>query len=101
MTKHVKFPQTQHVDKFVGVVAVTQRQVPQVQTRAKTAAVSPAQSVGTVVDAPVIMQMRQRGPEMSPLRTPRNCVYVAVVSVNGLMQVTMKFRCCRATYMFR
>ena len=84
-------PQTQHVDKFVEVPAVTQRQVPQVQTMPKTAAVSPAQSVGTVVDAPVIVQMRQCRPEMSPLRTRRNCDYVDVVSVNGWTQVTMKF----------
>ena len=36
----------------------------------------------------MIMQMRQCRPEMSPLRTRRNCDCIAVISVNGLTQVT-------------
>ena len=38
VTKHVEFPQTQHIDKIVEVLAVTQRQVPQVQTVPQTVA---------------------------------------------------------------
>ena len=41
--------------------------VPQIQTW-KTVEAPPSQFIGMVVDAPVIMQMRQCRPEMSPLR---------------------------------
>ena len=101
VTKHVEIPQTYYIDHVVDVSVVVLQQVPQVQTVAKTVEAPLRQFVGRVVDGPVIMQVRQCRPGMSPLRTPRICDYKAVVSVNGLTQVTNKFWCCRATHMFR
>ena len=40
MTKHAEIPQIQHIDKVGDTPAVTQRQVPQVQTVPNTVAVS-------------------------------------------------------------
>ena len=57
VTKHVELQLIQYINKFVAVLIVIQRQVPQVQTVPETAAVPTAQSVGRVVDVPVIMQI--------------------------------------------
>ena len=87
--------------EVVDVRVVMQRQVPQVQIMPKAVEAPLGQFVGRVVDALAFMQVRQCWPEMSPLRTRRNCDHMAVVSVDGLTQVTLKFWCCRATHMFR
>ena len=57
VTKHVESPQTHFFDQGVGVPIAIQRQVPRLQTVLKTAKVPTAQSVGRVVDVPVIMQI--------------------------------------------
>ena len=57
VTKHVETPQTQFFDQGVGVPIVIQRQVPRIQTVLKTVTVPTAQSVGRVVDMPVIIQI--------------------------------------------
>ena len=54
VTKHVEIHPIQYINKLVAVPIVIQRQVPQVQTVPETAAVPTAQSVGRVVNVPVI-----------------------------------------------
>ena len=55
VTKHVETPQINFFDQGVGVPLAIQRQVPRIQTVLKTAKFPTAQSVGRVVDVPVIM----------------------------------------------
>ena len=52
VTKCAEFPQTQYIDKFVEMLVVMQRKVPQIQTVLKTVEIPPAKIVDRVVDAP-------------------------------------------------
>ena len=56
-TKHVETPQIYFCDQGVGVPLAIQRQVPWIQTVLKTAKFPTAQSVGTLVDVPMIMMI--------------------------------------------
>ena len=62
VTKHFEIPQTYYIDHVVDVPVAMLRQV---QTVAMTVEGPLGQFVCGVVDAPVIMQMRQCRPEMS------------------------------------
>ena len=55
VTKHVETPKSYFCDQGVGVPLAIQRQVPRIQTVLKTVKFPTAQSVGRVVDVPVIM----------------------------------------------
>ena len=93
VTKEVEIPQTSYlIDHVVGVPVVMLRQVLQVQTVLNT------QFVGRVVEVPVITQVRQ---VTKQVESPRRGKVLMDVPVNGLTQVTMKLRCCRATHAFR
>ena len=58
VTKHAEISQTQYCDKVIAAMPVViQRQVPRTQTCLKTVKVLPVQSIGTVANVPVIMQI--------------------------------------------
>ena len=81
VTQHVEFPQTLYIDKVVvEMPVVMQRKVPQNRTVLKTVEIPPAKFVGSVVEAPVIMQMRQC--RLSRSRSASRRVYTNRPSIN-------------------
>lgn len=91
-TKHVEFPQIHYTYKVVAVPTVIQRLVPQLHTVAKTVEVPPLPFSGRRVVQRQVPQIRD------PRRGRMRHGFRAGVSVNGLLQVTMKLRCRRATH---
>ena len=81
VAEHAESPQTLYIDKVVvEMLVVMRRKVIQIQSVLKTVESPPAQFVGRVVEAPVIMQMRQC--RLSRRRIPlRHAPFIGIPNV--------------------
>ena len=81
VTKHAEFPQTLYIGNVVvEMPVVRQRKVPQIRTASNTVEIPPLKFVGRVMEAPVIMQMRQC--RLSRSRRASRSVYTNRPSIN-------------------
>ena len=81
VTKHAEFPQTLYIGNVVvEMPVVRQRKVPQIRTASNTVEIPPLMFVGRVMEAPVIMQMRQC--RLSRSRRASRSVYTNRPSIN-------------------
>ena len=78
VTKHIKIPQVQFVDKAGDTLVDVQRQIPMAQTVQKTMEIPQLQCVDKVVDVPVVlvvqapqMQVSEKTVEISQLQAPQ------------------------------